>query len=83
MIIIDMNQIALANLMMNLNMNKSKEVDENMVRHMILNSIRMYRQEYKEEYGEIILTWDSKHSWRRDYFPQYKLVEEKVEKNPH
>ena len=72
MIIIDMNQIALANLMMNLNMNKSKEVDENMERHMILNSIRMYRQEYKEEYGEIILTWDSKHSWRRDYFPQYK-----------
>ena len=51
MIIIDMNQIALANLMMKLNMNKSKEVDENMVRHMILNSIRMYRQEYNQEYG--------------------------------
>ena len=67
-----MNQIALANLMMNLNMNKSKEVDENMVRHMILNSIRMYRQEYKQEYGEPVLTWDSKHSWRKDYFPQYK-----------
>ena len=72
MIIIDMNQIALANLMMNLNMNKSKEVDEDTVRHMILNSIRMYRQEYKEEYGEPVLTWDSKHSWRKDYFPQYK-----------
>ena len=72
-----MNQIALANLMMNLNMNKSKEVDENMVRHMILNSIRMYRQEYKEEYGEPVLTWDSKHSWRRDYFPQYKASRRK------
>ena len=72
MIIIDMNQIAVANLMMNLNMNKSKEVDEDTVRHMILNSIRMYRQEYKEEYGEPVLTWDSKHSWRKDYFPQYK-----------
>ena len=72
MIIIDMNQIALASLMMNLNMNKSKEVDESMVRHMILNSIRMYRHEYKHEYGEVVLTWDSKHSWRRDYFPQYK-----------
>ena len=72
MIIIDMNQIAVANLMMNLNMNKSKEVDESMVRHMILNSIRMYRHEYKHEYGEVVLTWDSKHSWRRDYFPQYK-----------
>ena len=72
-----MNQIALANLMMNLNMNKSKEVDANMVRHMILNSIRMYRQEYKEEYGEPVLTWDSKHSWRRDYFPQYKASRRK------
>ena len=72
-----MNQIALANLMMNLNMNKSKEVDENMVRHMILNSIRMYRQEYKQEYGEPVLTWDSKHSWRRDYFPQYKASRRK------
>ena len=77
MIIIDMNQIALANLMMNLNMNKSKEVDENMVRHMILNSIRMYRQEYKQEYCEPVLTWDSKHSWRRDYFPQYKASRRK------
>ena len=77
MIIIDMNQIALANLMMNLNMNKSKAVDENMVRHMILNSIRMYRQEYKQEYGEPVLTWDSKHSWRRDYFPQYKASRRK------
>ena len=72
-----MNQIAVANLMMNLNMNKSKEVDENMVRHMILNSIRMYRQEYKQEYGEPVLTWDSKHSWRRDYFPQYKASRRK------
>ena len=77
MIIIDMNQIALANLMMNLNMNKSKEVDEDTVRHMILNSIRMYRQEYKQEYGEPVLTWDSKHSWRRDYFPQYKASRRK------
>ena len=67
-----MNQISLASVMMYLGMKKTKEVDESMVRHMILNSIRMYRQEYKEEYGEIILTWDSKHSWRRDYFPQYK-----------
>ena len=72
-----MNQIALANLMMNLNMNKSKEVDENMVRHMILNSIRMYRTEHYSEYGEVVLTWDSKHSWRRDYFPEYKASRRK------
>ena len=68
-----MNQIAVANLMMNLKMNNSKTIDESMVRHMILNSIRMYRMEHHDEYGEVVLTWDSKHSWRRDYFPEYKL----------
>ena len=72
MILIDMNQIAVANLMMNLKMNNSKTIDESMVRHMILNSIRMYRKEYHSEYGEVVLTWDSKHSWRRDYYPEYK-----------
>ena len=68
-----MNQIAVANLMMNLKMNNSKTIDESMVRHMILNSIRMYRMEHHDEYGEVVLTWDSKHSWRRDYFPEYKV----------
>ena len=67
-----MNQIAVANLMMNLKMNNSKTVDESMVRHMILNSIRMYRKEHHSEYGEVVLTWDSKHSSRRDYYPEYK-----------
>ena len=77
MILIDMNQIAVANLMMNLKMNNSKTIDENMVRHMILNSIRMYRKEHHNEYGEVVLTWDSKHSWRRDYFPEYKASRRK------
>ena len=72
-----MNQIAVANLMMNLKMNNSKTIDESMVRHMILNSIRMYRMEHHDEYGEVVLTWDSKHSWRRDYFPEYKTSRRK------
>jgi len=68
----DMNQITLASLMMHLNMTKTDEPDENMVRHMILNSIRMYRSQFNKEYGEIVLTYDSKHYWRRDFFPNYK-----------
>ena len=72
MIIMDMNQITLASLMMHLNMTKTDEPDENMVRHMILNSIRMYRSQFNKEYGEIVLTYDSKHYWRRDFFPNYK-----------
>ena len=67
-----MNQISLASMMMHLHMSKSKEIDENMVRHMILNSLRMYRTKYSSEFGELVLCYDSKHYWRRDYFPEYK-----------
>ena len=72
MVILDMNQISVASLMMQLNMGKTDEDDENMVRHMILNSIRMNRTQITKDYGEIVLAWDSKHYWRRDYFPHYK-----------
>ena len=72
-----MNQISLASLMMDLNMRKSNEVDEGMVRHMILNSIRLYRQQFQKEYGEVVLTYDSKHYWRREYFPNYKASRRK------
>ena len=77
MIIIDMYQITVASLMMHLNMTKSKEPDENIVRHMILNSVRMYRTQFTEEYGEVVLAYDSKHYWRRDFFPNYKASRRK------
>ena len=77
----DMNQISLASLMMHLNMTKAKEPDENLVRHMILNSIRMYRTDFHQEFGEIVLTYDSKHYWRRDYFPNYKAGRKKGREN--
>ena len=57
---------------MQLNMDKTDAPDENMVRHMILNSVRMYRTQFVKDYGELVLAWDSKHYWRRDYFPHYK-----------
>jgi len=43
-----------------------------MVRHMVLNSLRMYRTRFLSEFGEMVLCFDSKHYWRRDYFPEYK-----------
>jgi len=81
MIIIDMNQITLASVMMNFHMTKSEELEEDMIRHMILNSIRMYRTMFKEEYGEVVLTYDSRHYWRRDIFPQYKQNRKKGREN--
>tara|TARA_R100001460_G_scaffold79760_1_gene120712 strand:- start:28 stop:873 length:846 start_codon:yes stop_codon:yes gene_type:complete len=81
MIILDMNQISLASLMMQLSMEKTKIVETDKVRHMILNSIRMYRSQFKEKYGEVILAYDSKHYWRRDFFPYYKKNRKKARDN--
>ena len=88
MIIIDMNLLSLASVMMNMRMSgvfdKDKEpqdIEEDMVRHMILNSIRMYRTMFKEEYGEVVLTYDSRHTWRKDIYPQYKQNRKKGRDN--
>ena len=72
MILVDMSQISVASVMMHLHMTKETKPDDNMVRHMILNSLRMYRTRFKSEFGELVLCYDSKHYWRRDYYPEYK-----------
>jgi len=69
MIIIDMNQIMISNLMTQL---KHDFLNEKLVRHMVLTSLRMYEKQYSPEYGEVVLAYDSKHYWRKDYFQYYK-----------
>jgi|TARA_B100001094_G_scaffold329420_1_gene392112 hypothetical protein len=70
MILVDMNQVTLSNLMIQIG--RSDEVDPDMVRHMVLNSLRGYRNRFCEEYGELVLCYDNKGNWRREYFPNYK-----------
>ena len=70
MILVDMNQVTLSNLMIQIGRNA--EVDPDMVRHMVLNSLRGYRTRFTEEYGELVLCYDNKSNWRREYFPNYK-----------
>ena len=72
-----MNQISLASMMIHLHMSKTKEPDDSMVRYMILNSLRMYRTRFSSEYGELVLCHDSRHYWRRDFFPEYKASRRK------
>ena len=72
MILIDMNQVCISNLMMQIGSKRQNDVDENLVRHMVLNSLRMYRSRFNEEFGELVLCYDSKKYWRRDFFPNYK-----------
>ena len=58
--------------MMQIGSKRQNDVDENLVRHMVLNSLRMYRSRFYEEFGELVLCYDSKKYWRRDFFPNYK-----------
>ena len=81
MILVDMNQVTISNLMMQIGSKQQNEVDEDLVRHMVLNSIRMYRSIFQGEYGELVLCYDSKKYWRRDYFPNYKSNRKKDRAN--
>lgn len=71
MIILDYQQVAIANLMAQLAFNKNMPVDENLLRGMILNSIRFNRVKFKD-YGELVVATDARQSWRKDVFPYYK-----------
>jgi 5'-3' exonuclease len=78
MILVDFNQIMIANLMMQLGNHKNAEVDENMLRHMILNSLRSNRKKFAQEYGgDFIICADDKNYWRRAAFPYYKASRKK------
>lgn len=82
MIIIDFNQVALSNLMMQIGNHTNMQIEENMVRHMVLNSIRSYKQKFGSEYGEIIIACDNTNCWRKKIFPYYKANRKKnIEKS--
>jgi len=81
MILVDMNQVTISNLMMQIGSKRQNDVDGDMVRHMVLNSLRMYRSRFSEEYGELVLCYDSKRYWRREYFPNYKSNRKKDREN--
>lgn len=70
MILVDMNQVTLSNLMVQIG--GKTQPDPDLVRHMVLNSLRNYRRQFSEEYGELVLCYDNKSNWRREYFPHYK-----------
>ena len=84
MILVDLNQVLIANLMQQVNAAPKMKLDESLIRHMVLNSLRSYIKQFKGQYGEIVICCDSKKYWRRDYFPFYKANRKKDrEKSGH
>jgi hypothetical protein len=77
MIIVDLNQVMIANIMAQLGNHTNTEIEEDIFRHMVLNSLRSYRVQYKE-YGELVIACDDKNYWRKGFFPQYKANRKKL-----
>ena len=75
MILLDLNQVMIANIMMQ--PGAVNNIEENLIRHMVLNSIRMYNVKFKDEYGEMVICADDRKYWRRDVFPYYKASRKK------
>ena len=75
--VVDFNQTAISNVMVELNGRKDIELDVPLMRYMIMNSIRGYNAKFKEEYGELVIACDNRSYWRRDFFPHYKASRKK------
>lgn len=76
-ILVDLNQVLIANLMQQINHDPKMKLDENLIRHMVLNSLRSYSKQFKSKYGDLVICCDSKTYWRREYFPFYKANRKK------
>ena len=77
MILVDFNQVCIANFMMQVGNHTNVKIEEDLVRHMVLNSIRLIRSKFSEEFGELVICADSKKYWRREIFPYYKCNRKK------
>lgn len=85
MILVDLQQTAIANYIMDHMPRKGPDMiaewghgDEEQtelerMRGMLLRALRSYRKKFGEKYGDFILCCDSDKSWRKDFFPFYKI----------
>ena len=77
MIIVDLNQVMIANIMAQLGNHTNAVIEEDLFRHVALNSLRSFRKQFKD-YGEMVIACDDKNYWRKQYFPYYKANRKKA-----
>ncbi len=78
MILIDGNQLMIAGILAD---QSNIMVNEELVRHVTLNSLRFWRKKHKNQYGELVIAFDSRKSWRKDVYPHYKANRKKNRDN--
>lgn len=74
MILLDFNQICLANIFtFSADIDSAKpEYSKDIIRHAVISSILYNKMKFSEEYGELVITCDGGKYWRKDVFPHYK-----------
>jgi 5'-3' exonuclease len=78
MILIDYNQMVIANFM---GFRKQFEPgkEDVMMRRMVLHNIRMIKNKFSNKYGkEVVFCCDNKKNWRKDIYPFYKANRKKA-----
>ena len=78
MILIDYSQVIISNLMAEIGGRSDIAIDVNLLRHMVINTIRSHKLKFEGEYGELVIACDSRHYWRKQYFPYYKANRKKA-----
>lgn len=78
MILLDYNQVCIANLMAQIGNHTNVGIDENLLRHMVLNTIRSLKTKFYSDYGELIICCDDKKVWRKEIFKFYKANRKKA-----
>ena len=78
MILLDYNQVCIANLMAQIGNHTNVGIDENLLRHMVLNTIRSLKTKFCSDYGELIICCDDKKVWRKEVFKYYKANRKKA-----
>lgn len=78
MIILDLNQVMIANIMSLYGKHISNTpVELSLFRSTTLNTIRSLKTKFEKKYGELVIATDGKRSWRKEAFPQYKANRKK------
>ena len=74
-LLVDFSQIFIGSYMTSA---KYGDISMEALRPTVLNTLRLYRNKFTKEYGELVLCCDSKGSWRKELFPNYKASRKKV-----
>jgi 5'-3' exonuclease len=78
MIILDLNQVMIANIMAMYGKHIGKTpIELDLFRSTVLNTIRSLNKKFKPDFGQLVIAADGKRSWRKDVFPYYKANRKK------